>query len=264
MLKEEPLVSIIMNCHNGDRYLEESVKSIIAQTYQNWELIFWDNVSSDESEKIINNFSDDRIKYYKSKDFKKLYESRNLAIQKANGKFLSFLDTDDIWQNDKIECQIKFFQQNKNFEIVYSNYYVFNEFNKKKFIKFKNILPSGMILNDLLKDYTVGILTVCLRRDIFRNYSFDNNLDIIGDFDLILKLSEKKNIGYIHDALATYRIHDSNLSKKKLNLHIKELEDWVKLNNDKYKNKKGLRYLKFNLFKLKLKNIFRFFKRKGM
>ena len=47
MLKEEPLVSIIMNCHNGDRYLEESVKSIIAQTYQNWELIFWDNVSSD-------------------------------------------------------------------------------------------------------------------------------------------------------------------------------------------------------------------------
>ena len=77
MLKEEPLVSIIMNCHNGDRYLEESVKSIIAQTYQNWELIFWDNVSSDESEKIINNFSDDRIKYYKSTDFKKLYESRN-------------------------------------------------------------------------------------------------------------------------------------------------------------------------------------------
>ena len=58
-----------MNCHNGDRYLEESVKSIIAQTYQNWELIFWDNVSSDESEKIINNFSDDRIKYYKSTDF---------------------------------------------------------------------------------------------------------------------------------------------------------------------------------------------------
>ena len=124
---EKPLVSVIMNCHNGEKYLEQSVKSIINQTYNNWELIFWDNDSNDNSKNIIYNFSDDRIKYFKSTNFKKLYESRNLAIQKAKGKFVSFLDTDDMWELDKIEKQVNFLEQNKDFKIVYSNYYILDE-----------------------------------------------------------------------------------------------------------------------------------------
>ena len=90
MSEEKPLVSVIMNCHNGEKYLKQSVKSIIAQTYNNWELIFWDNQSTDNSKNIIYKFSDNRIKYFKSTSFKKLYESRNLAIQKAKGKLVFF------------------------------------------------------------------------------------------------------------------------------------------------------------------------------
>jgi glycosyltransferase involved in cell wall biosynthesis len=73
MSEKKPLVSVIMNCHNGEKYLEQSVKSIIDQTYNNWELIFWDNQSTDNSKKIIHKFTDDRIKYFKSENFKKLY-----------------------------------------------------------------------------------------------------------------------------------------------------------------------------------------------
>ena len=259
MSEEKPLVSVIMNCHNGEKYLEQSVKSIIAQTYNNWELIFWDNQSTDNSKNIIYKFSDNRIKYFKSTSFKKLYESRNLAIQKAKGKLVFFLDTDDMWMQDKIEKQVNFLEKNKDFQIVYSNYYILDDFNKKKSIMIKNKLSSGIIFNDLLKNYTVGIITVCLNRDIFKNYSFDNNFDIIGDFDLILRLSETKKIGYIHDALSIYRLHDSNLSKKKIDLHAKEIQGWIEYNKDKYKDKKNFKFLKFYLFKLKLKNFFSFF-----
>ena len=127
MIKDKTLMSIIMNCHNGEKYLYKSISSVISQSYKNWELIFWDNNSTDTSEKIVRKFNDSRIKIYKSNNFIKLYKARNLAIEKASGDFVSFLDTDDFWQHDKIEKQISFFLQNDDFEIVYSNYLILDE-----------------------------------------------------------------------------------------------------------------------------------------
>ena len=255
MHKTKPLVSVIMNCHNGEKYLEQSIKSIISQTYKNWELIFWDNVSTDKSKEIVKNFTDQRIKYFKSETFKNLYESRNLAIQNAKGKYISFLDTDDMWIADKLEKQVNFFFQNKDLEIVYSNYYILNEKKNKKIIRFKKKSFSGMILNDLLKEYTVGIGTICLNKNIFKHYSFNNEFNIIGDFDLILRLSEKKKIGYMHDILAIYRLHNSNLSRNKVELHAREIENWIETNKEKIKEQKNFKYLKLYLFKLKLKSL---------
>ena len=104
-----PLVSIIMNCHNGQEFLEEAIKSVLSQKYQNWELIFWDNFSTDNSKKILQEFSDERIKYFKSNKFTNLYEARNLAIEKSKGEYIGFLDTDDLWATDKLQKQIDFF-----------------------------------------------------------------------------------------------------------------------------------------------------------
>ena len=84
------------------------------------------------------------------------------------------------------------FLKTKDFEIVYSNYFILDEKKSKKFTKFKKKLNSGMINNDLIKNYTVGLVTVSLKKEIFEEYSFNNNFDIIGDFDLIIRLSEKK------------------------------------------------------------------------
>ena len=254
MSESKPLVSIIMNCHNGGKFLEQSVNSIISQTYKNWELIFWDNDSKDDSKKIITKFPDKRIKYFKSKKFNKLYKSRNLAIQNAKGDFISFLDTDDLWQKDKLEKQINFFSKNKDYEIVYSNYNIYDESKKKRFIKFKKVLPSGMVFKQLLRNYTVGIVTICLRSNLFKDNSFNDNFDIIGDFDLFLKFSENKKIGYMHDILAEYRLHKSNLSKKKIDEHVIELQTWVQANEYRAKYKGNLKYIKFYILKLKLKN----------
>ena len=133
-MKEEnkPLVSVIMNCHNGQKFLSDAIQSIINQTYKNWELIFWDNFSTDESKKILSQFKDKRIKYFKSKKFTSLYKARNLAIQNVKGEFISFLDTDDMWQKDKLEKHMNFFSKNKDYKIVYSNYYIYDETKKKK------------------------------------------------------------------------------------------------------------------------------------
>ena len=105
MKNEFPLVSVIMNCHNGENYLKKSVGSIINQNYKNWELIFWDNKSTDNSKKIIQKFRDKRIRYYHSNKFNTLYKSRNLAIKKTKGKYLCFLDVDDLWK--KIDLRHK-------------------------------------------------------------------------------------------------------------------------------------------------------------
>ena len=113
-MKEKMLVSVIMNCHNGEVFLKESLNSLISQTYKNWELIFWDNNSTDKSETILKQYKDQRIKYFKSDSYSKLYRARNLAVSKANGEFITFLDTDDLWNKEKLEKQIEICKRNKD------------------------------------------------------------------------------------------------------------------------------------------------------
>ena len=127
---KSPLVSIIMNCHNGEKYLNTSIKSILSQSYNNWELIFWDNNSQDNSKKILLKYKDKRIKYFKSKKLLKLYHARNLAVNKARGKYISFLDVDDYWSKNKLKKQVSFFSKNLNYKILYSNFYIVDK--KKK------------------------------------------------------------------------------------------------------------------------------------
>ena len=85
-----PLISVVINCYNGEKYLLKSIKSILGQTYKNWEIIFWDNCSTDNSKKILKNFKDKRIKYFKSKIFTSLYAARNMAIKKPKENMLLF------------------------------------------------------------------------------------------------------------------------------------------------------------------------------
>ena len=94
----QPLVSIIVNCFNGELFLKDCISSIINQTYKNWEIIFWDNLSTDKSKEILKSFPDKRIKYFCTEKFTTLYEARNLAINKSSGDYIAFLDTDDWWE----------------------------------------------------------------------------------------------------------------------------------------------------------------------
>lgn len=258
--KNDVIVSVIMNCHNGEEFLKDSVQSIINQTYTNWELIFFDNVSSDQSLEIIKSYKDKRIKIFKSQKFLNLYHARNEALKRVNGRYICFLDTDDFWTNDKLEKQVDFLKKNENFIMVYSNYYMLK--NDKKFIQYNIDLPEGNITKNLLKKYTIGILTTCIKKEAFKDNRFDQNTNIIGDFDFFIGLSRNYKIGCIQKPLAFYRDHDKNLSKKKLKIYISELSKWINDNNKKFKAYGiSLTYLKYYLLKLRIKN---FFKKTGV
>ena len=104
------LVSVIMNCYNSEIYLKESLKSILNQDYKNWELIFLDNHSTDNSKKIFNSFKDKRFKYFRLNKKHPLGIARHKASCKAKGKYLCFLDTDDIWLPKKFPHKLKYWQ----------------------------------------------------------------------------------------------------------------------------------------------------------
>ena len=252
-----PLVSIIMNCHNGERYLKSSINSILKQDYKNWELIFWDNKSTDKSKKILDFYKDKRIKYFRSNIFMSLYKARNLAISKTKGKYLCFLDVDDWWTKSKISSQINILKKNKKIKFIYSNFYYYYENKKIKKVFSNNLLPEGKITQDLLNNYKVGILTVMIKKDLFKKKKFNSKLKIIGDFDFFIKLSVKEKFHCVQKPLAYYRVHNSNFSKN-FNIHSNEMNKWI-IRNSNYFIKKNysLNKLHFLNTKLKIKNLFR-------
>ena len=132
----EPLVSVIINCRNGEKYLKKCITSVIKQKYKNWEIIFFDNDSKDKSKNILNLYKNRRIRYFKSNKLLKLYHARNIAISKAKGSYITFLDVDDWWLKNKLFEQIKLLKNNKRINFIYSNLYIYNETTKKKYSYF--------------------------------------------------------------------------------------------------------------------------------
>lgn len=232
----EPLVSVIINCYNGEEYLRNAIESILSQNYSNLEVIFWDNQSIDNSAQIFLSYKDARFKYYKSKKHTLLYEARDLAIKESSGKYITFLDVDDWWDSEKIYKQVEKLQVS-DAVLCYSNYVVVNERKNKKYILYKKTLPEGRITNELLANYVVGILTIMIRRDIYLKMlkGFDKKYHLIGDFDFILRLSNVGVATVINRPLAYYRWHGNNESIKKENLFLEEYREWINENEIVFK-----------------------------
>ena len=117
-------VSVIINCLNGERYLGEAIDSVYDQTFKNWEIIFWDNASLDNSAKIAASY-DSKIKIFKSNKTESLGKARNNAIKKATGDLIAFLDADDKWAPRKLEKQVYLFN-NQKVGLVFSRIHHFN------------------------------------------------------------------------------------------------------------------------------------------
>ena len=106
-MEENPSVSIIMNCFNAEKYLIEAIESVFSQSFTDWEIIFWDNRSTDGSAKIAKDYGH-KLKYFLATKHTDLGVARNLALNQANGKYVGFLDCDDLFLKDKLKNQITF------------------------------------------------------------------------------------------------------------------------------------------------------------
>ena len=257
-INEQPLVSIIMNCYNGETYLQESINSVLSQTYKNWELVFWNNKSQDKSAEIFKGYEDKRFKYFYANEHTTLYKARNLAIKESRGDFIAFLDTDDLWDENKLELQMCYFN-NLEVGVVFSNCWIFKNNKKKKKLYTKKKLPSGKILDQLINNYNVGILTAVIRKTFYLKLieKFDERFSIIGDSDLFMRLSKICLFEAVQKPLASYRSHDKNLSKLNKREEIEESEIWLRenklnLNEFQLKNlQKKVDNMKFVNFKIK-------------
>ena len=263
MASNEILVSIIVNCYNGEKYLEEALRSIKKQKYSNFELIFWDNLSTDNSKKIFLTFDDSRFKYFLSQKKMKLYEARNSAVLKCNGDLITFLDVDDVWLDNKLLEQVNEFKK-KNFDICYSDYYI----KRNKSLKLQKVRRTlSNFANSYLKHYDVALVTICINRGLVKKdkFLFNNTFNIIGDFAFMMKQAEISRIKIIQKPLAIYRLHDQSYTIKNYTELIKELKIWVDYNNN-FKNYNNIKYFNNKLSyyqvidELNKKNYFSFIK----
>ncbi len=204
-----------MNCHNGEKYLKEALNSVILQTYKRWELIFYDNNSTDNSAKIVKSFKDKRIKYYKS-NFVNLGIARKKAFMLCAGDYVTFLDCDDFWVKDKLKHQLKEMIKDKHIGLCFSNSVFFkNNFRRKLY----NYVPKdGYIFSDLLKKYYISFDTVFIKMKFIKqlNSNFDKRLTIIHDLDLIIRLSQISKFKFVNRVLSYWRIHENSFSKNKI------------------------------------------------
>ena len=254
-----PKVSVIMNCFNGERYLREAIDSVYAQTYKDWEIIFWDNCSTDSSSDIAKSY-DSRLRYFKGEEFLPLGIARNKAVGQAEGEYIAFLDCDDLWLPKKLELQMPLFEKGKDTILIYSNYLVRDLLINREYAAYNppKDFHSGMITRYLCRGNFIGFQTVVIRKDALQRLDtvFDNGLMYAPDFDLYLRLSLLGKFDFTSETLVVYRKHKSNFtySKRQIIAHdFSYLLDKYKRTLDK-KSLKGIAGLYRGCFARDLRN----------
>ncbi|MBI5212497.1 MAG: glycosyltransferase [Nitrospirae bacterium] len=210
-----PKVSVIMNCLNCSKYLIEAIDCVYAQTYKDWEIIFWDNASTDSSAEMAKRY-DERLRYFRGDETVPLYAARNYALRQAQGEFIAFLDCDDLWLPTKLEKQIGLFS-NEKVGIVFSNTFFLNQKTKADKILYKEKPPAGMIFRQLLGGYFLSLETVVIRRACLDQLSelFDERFHHVGDADLFLRIAFGWEAAYVDEPLAKWRMHAESGTWKK-------------------------------------------------
>ena len=226
-MKQAPLVSVLMNCYNGEKYLREAIDSVLAQTYQNWEIVFWDNQSTDRSAEIFKGYDDPRFKYFYAPVHTDLGGGRARAWEHLTGDFIAVLDADDVWLPRKLEKQIPLFDD-PEVGIVISDALYFNERSEKRFYG-GAYPPTGWVFEQLLSWYFVSLVTLVFRRSAAMKLrrAFDQDFSSIADFDLVVRLSRISKLALYPEILAKWRVHAGSDTWKYPLAFVQEREKWL-------------------------------------
>ena len=205
------LVSVIMPSYNTGAFIKESINSVLNQTYSNLELIIVDDCSTDNTDEIVSKIKDDRIKYLKNEKNSGAAISRNYAIREAKGKWIAFLDSDDLWHPEKLEKQIAFMKKN-DYKFTYTNYERIDENGISL-----NILTSGpkKITKTGMYNYCwPGCATVMYDANYIGLIQIAN-LKKNNDYAIWLKIIKKANCYLLSECLSYYRIRKGSISNQK-------------------------------------------------
>lgn len=218
--KQLPTVSVIMPAFNAESTIAESIKSVLNQTYTDWELIIINDNSTDNTYSVVEQYSqnDTRIITRSINENRGVSFVRNLAISLSSAKFIAFLDSDDLWHPLKLEIQLGFHERNPSCKISHTDYVNFNQNGiiktPYKFIFKKFIKKDGDLLRQMLYFNSVGILTIILERKIFLEVNgFDCNRWGMEDHDLWLRIScEGHKFSFINKVLSYYMVNNDGMT----------------------------------------------------
>lgn len=212
-----PEVSIITPCYNSSKFLQQTIDSVLNQTFTDWEWLITDDKSTDNSVEIIRKVNDERIKLTVAEKNGGAGHARNLSLEKATGRFITFLDADDFWEPNFLEEMVSFMKK-ENAELAYSNYSRCDENLIPKIDDFK--ADKNVTFNNLLKTCRLSLLSSMydsqrVGKEFFPERSKRE------DHVMWLNLLKKIPVGKpLPKTMAKYRMHASSISRKKTNIML--------------------------------------------
>lgn len=212
-----PEVSIITPCYNSSKFLQQTIDSVLNQTFTDWEWLITDDKSTDNSVEIIRKVNDERIKLTVAEKNGGAGHARNLSLEKATGRFITFLDADDFWEPNFLEEMVSFMKK-ENAELAYSNYSRCDENLIPKIEDFK--ADKNVTFNNLLKTCRLSLLSSMydsqrVGKEFFPERSKRE------DHVMWLNLLKKIPVGKpLPKTMAKYRMHASSISRKKTNIML--------------------------------------------
>lgn len=223
-----PVVSVIMNCYNSAQYLAEAIDSVYAQTFPDWEIVFFDNCSTDNSADIARSY-DGRLKYFRGEKTVALGQARNLAMAQARGAYIAFLDCDDIWLPLKLERQLNLFKTMPHAAAVYSDAVFFSDRGFSSTLIARRKVAQGRVFRAMLTCYEMPMSTTMFRRDVLARIGggFDERFSMVEDADFFLRIAYYFDVGYVEQALAKRRMHSKSWTVMKKELFPVEEEQML-------------------------------------
>jgi glycosyltransferase involved in cell wall biosynthesis len=231
-----PTVSIIVNVRNGAVTLGAALASAFAQTYRDWELIVWDDCSSDDSAKIVAQFSDARLRYFLAPEETSLGQARELAMRQAQGEWLAFLDQDDIWLPRKLGLQMAL-TDSAQVGLVYGRTVCFYPDGRQRdydqFHEFSQ-LPQGDIFAELLgRGCFIAMSSAVIRRSAVEEIGgIPERIRITPDYYLYLAVSKRYSTRVVQQVVCSYRVHSENMTsiyrRESLEETLALIEEWSK------------------------------------
>jgi len=229
-----PLVSVIVNIHNGSAYLREALDSVMTQTFEDWELIAWDDCSTDDSAQIVAEYKDPRIRYFLSAQETPLGQARSNAIQKAAGEWLAFLDQDDLWTPTKLEKQMALADDSAG--IIYGRTALFWPSGRKRDYdqahEFR-LLPEGDIFIELFRSACfIAMSSVALRRSaVAEAGGIPEWVEMTPDYCLYVAIARRYPARAVQEVVCWYRMHESNLwQESRREVHqeaLRMIDEWA-------------------------------------
>lgn len=214
-MKDYGLVSVVTATYNMGHYLPIAVRSVLDQTYQNFEINVIDDGSTDDTKEVMKQFTDDPRVHYYHQENQGQAKAKNHGIRVSTGKFVAFLDADDRWLPAKLEKQLPLFEQNPRVGVVYTDASYMDENGKIIEIERRKKYFRGQVTEKLFKDNFVNFPSAIVKKECFNEVgAFDENLPMSIDWDLWLRISTKYEFDYVDEKLFVYRQWPGQMSHK--------------------------------------------------